>query len=62
MGGTITHSIIVFVIVENPVLWKVQNYGTDTRNLADVIDTKDRLKQTQSTKADIQGFILFGAI
>lgn len=62
MGGTITHSIIVFVIVENPALWKVQNYGTDTRNPADVIGTKDRLKQTQSTRADIQDFILFGAI
>lgn len=62
MGGTITHSIIVFVIVGNPALWKVQSCGTDTRNLADVIGTKGRLKQTQSTKADIQGFMLFGAI
>ena len=62
MGGTIIHSIIVFVIVGNPALWKVQNCGTDTRNLADVIGTKDRLKQTQSIKADIQGFMLFGAI
>ena len=62
MGGTIIHFTIVFVIVENLVLLTGQNYETDIHNLAVATGTKDRLKQTQNTMAEKQGFILSGVI